>query len=342
MGRSTPYDDSFRTLLTDCPKLVIPLVNEMFSETYDMKEAVTLYQNEHFLPDAEERISDSNFSIGADKRRRYNIECQSNRDGSIVIRLFEYGAQVAQETAESGDGWTTFRFPNSGVLYLRSGRDERLQHLLRIVTPSGELEYKIPLLKIRNYSIKSIFEKKLWFLIPFYFFNYRLEHLEESEEAREKMISEYHDIFARLGELVRKGELTEYERQSIRSMCERVALALAGKYENVRKGVEAVMTGRVLDYEAKDILREGIRIGEKRGKEIGEKIGEKAGTLATLVRGVRRKLEKNKSPEAAAEELEQETSCIVSVMELIRKYPEEDDEAIVQRLMEIGKSFGDA
>lgn len=337
MGRSTPYDDSFRTLLTDCPKLIIPLVNEMFSETYDTKDTVTLYQNEHFLPEEEERISDSNFSIGADRRKRYNIECQSNRDGSIVIRLFEYGAQVAQENAESEDGRTTFRFPNSGVLYLRSSREESREHLIRIVTPSGELAYKIPLLKIRDYTIESIFEKKLWFLIPFYFFNYRMSHLEQSKDELEEMIKAYHDIFARLGELVRKGELTEYERQSIRSMCRRVALALAEKYEKVRKGVETVMGGKVLEYEAKDILREGIKTGEERGKEIGQEIGKEEGSLATLVRGVRRKLEKNKTPEAAAEELEQELSCVMSVIEMIREHPEESDDVIVRRLMEDGK-----
>lgn len=341
MGGSTPYDDSFRTLLTDCPKLVIPLVNEMFSETYDTKDAVTLYQNEHFLPDEEERISDSNFSIGADKGKRYNIECQSNRDGSIVIRLFEYGAQVAQENAEIDDERTTFRFPNSGVLYLRSSREESREHCIRIVTPSGELAYKIPLLKIGDYTIESIFEKKLWFLIPFYFFNYRMRHLEQSKEELEEMIKAYHDIFARLGELVRRGELTEYERQSIRSMCKRVALALAGRYEKVRKGVEAVMGGKVLEYEAKDILREGIKTGEERGKKIGEEIGKEIGkeegTLMTLVHGVRRKLEKNKTPETAAEELEQEISCVLLVMGMIREHPEESDDAIVRRLMEDGK-----
>lgn len=298
----------------------------MFSERYDTKDTVTLYQNEHFLPDEGERISDSNFSIGADRSKRYNIECQSNRDGSIVIRLFEYGAQVAQENAESEDGQTTFRFPNSGVLYLRSSREESREHLIRIVTPSGELVYKIPLLRIRDYTIDAIFEKKLWFLIPFYFFNYRMSCLEQSEAEREDMIQAYHDIFARLGDLVRKGELTEYERQSIRSMCGRVAQALAGKYEKVREGVEAVMGGKVLEYEAKDILREGIKTGEERGKE--------EGSLASLVRGVRKKLEKNKTPEIAAEELEQDLSHVMAVMEMIREHPEESDDTIVRRLME--------
>ena len=31
---NTPYDDVFRTLLTDCTKLIIPIVNEIFKEDY--------------------------------------------------------------------------------------------------------------------------------------------------------------------------------------------------------------------------------------------------------------------------------------------------------------------
>ena len=34
----TPYDDSFRTLLTDCKRLIVPLVNEMFGENWQETE----------------------------------------------------------------------------------------------------------------------------------------------------------------------------------------------------------------------------------------------------------------------------------------------------------------
>ena len=34
----TPYDDAFRTLLVDCPELVIPLINETFGEHYVRNE----------------------------------------------------------------------------------------------------------------------------------------------------------------------------------------------------------------------------------------------------------------------------------------------------------------
>ena len=35
---NTPYDDVFRTLLTDCTELMIPVVNEIFHTKYTGKE----------------------------------------------------------------------------------------------------------------------------------------------------------------------------------------------------------------------------------------------------------------------------------------------------------------
>lgn len=35
---NTPYDDVFRTLLTDCTELIIPVVNEIFHTKYTGKE----------------------------------------------------------------------------------------------------------------------------------------------------------------------------------------------------------------------------------------------------------------------------------------------------------------
>ena len=34
MTVNTPYDDVFRTLLNDCSSLIIPVVNEIFHESY--------------------------------------------------------------------------------------------------------------------------------------------------------------------------------------------------------------------------------------------------------------------------------------------------------------------
>ena len=50
-------------------------------------------------------------------------------------------------------------------------------------------------------------------------------------------------------------------------MTKRVVRALARKYKHVRKGVEEVMGGRVLDYDAKRILNRGIKQGREEGRE---------------------------------------------------------------------------
>lgn len=46
---NTPYDDVHRTLLNDCPKLIIPVVNEMFQKKYSDNEKITLLNNEFFI-----------------------------------------------------------------------------------------------------------------------------------------------------------------------------------------------------------------------------------------------------------------------------------------------------
>ena len=90
----TPYDDSFRTLLTDCKRLIVPLVNEMFGENWQETENVELYQNEVFITTGadEKRITDSNFTIG--NSRRYHIECQSSVECFMTLRIFQFSSLI--------------------------------------------------------------------------------------------------------------------------------------------------------------------------------------------------------------------------------------------------------
>lgn len=53
-------------------------------------------------------------------------------------------------------------------------------------------------------------------------------------------------------------------------MSDKVVENLARKYENVREGVKSVMGGKVLEHEAKTILREGWKQGEDYGIKKGK------------------------------------------------------------------------
>ena len=91
---TTAYDDSFRTLLNDCTELVIPVVNEVFGESYTGMEEIIFSPNEHFLSqdvgNEEKRITDTTFVIVRfnDIRKRYHMECESKLDRMILIHIF--------------------------------------------------------------------------------------------------------------------------------------------------------------------------------------------------------------------------------------------------------------
>ena len=273
---STPYDDAQRTLSVDCPSLLIPLVNEAFRTNYPLDADVKLYNNEFFITTGndQKRITDSNFSLNGEKTIRYHFECQSTEDGSLTLRLFEYGAQIALTMAEYSKEESTFIFPHAAVLYLRTENTTPSSIWMRIVTPGGEVAYEIPVVKVQDYDLEEIFDKKLLFLLPYYFLRYQLKLLEQNADERLRLRQTYQDIFQRLSLLEQGGEITEFTRQSLKAMIDKVAMFRANRYEKVKEEVKEIMGGKILDYEAKDIRNKGIQMGITIGKEAGKQEGE--------------------------------------------------------------------
>ena len=236
--------------------MIVPLVNEMFGENWQETENVELYQNEVFITTGadEKRITDSNFTIG--NSRRYHIECQSSVDGTMTVRIFEYSTQIAITTAESDVSKTVFTMPASGILYLRCNDSTPDSQEIVVNTPGGTVSYKIPIVKIKDYSLDDMLSKKLFFLIPFYFFNYSLEKMEKDHALIEDMKNTYLKLWDQLESLVQQGKISEFEKSAIKAMCDKVAQSLTNKYDNVKEGVDSVMGGEILDYEAKRIRNE--------------------------------------------------------------------------------------
>ena len=225
---NTPYDDVFRTLLNDCSELIIPVINEIFHEEYTGKEKVEFSQNELFF--------------------------------------------------QQLDGTEEERITDSSFVIIGAGNRKKRYHIecqstpdkltIRMKTPGGNLTYKVPILKVKQYSIEVIFEKKLLFLIPFYIFCYEAELKKIAENGRKlaALKEEYKSIREHLDELCEKGFLEEYTKQAIIIMTENVVNSLARKYEAIREGVMDCMGGKILEYEAKDILNRGRQEGRTAGR----------------------------------------------------------------------------
>ena len=146
------YDGAFRTILNDCRKMILPVINEIFDEEYIGDEKIEFFPNEHFLDQQDaadkERITDTNFRVIGKEIKKYHLECESSLpDGKMAIRLFEYDAQIALDEGEVMEETLTVAFPNTAVLYLRSYKKTPDKMRYVIVTPGGTVQYDIPVMK---------------------------------------------------------------------------------------------------------------------------------------------------------------------------------------------------
>ena len=272
---TTAYDDSFRTLLTDCKQLVIPVVNEAFGENYTGAEEIIFNPNEHFLNqdsgNEEKRVTDSNFIIVSAEgaKKRYHIECEANLDDTIIVRIFEYDAQIALNDGRMDGATFTVSFPHSAVMALRHTRNTPDTMHVRVVTPGGETGYNVPVIKVQQYSLEEIFQRRLLFFLPFYIFSHekQLPEYESDETKLKKLTDEYRRIQAKLDELQEAGDLDAFTKNAICATIMHVLALIAEKYQKVREGVEHIMRGKVIEYEAKTIRNEGLRECEIKGKE---------------------------------------------------------------------------
>lgn len=280
---NTPYDDVFRTLLNDCSRLIIPVINEVFDECFNGDEKVVFSPEIHFMnqQDGEEvkRITDSSFTIVGKEEKKFLYECQSTADSSMLVRIFEYATQIALDQGEIIENTLKVEIPRSAILFLRSTESTPDKMRIEMITPGGTVSFDILVMKTQRYGIEEIFEKNLLFLIPFYIFSHesRFEEYNNDKDKLEILKAEYADIMARLDQLLENGSISAYTRKIIMEMADKVLENIARKFEHVREGVKSVMGGKVLEHEAKTILREGWKQGHEQGREEGREEGRREG-----------------------------------------------------------------
>lgn len=268
------YDGAFRTIVNDCRKLLIPMINEIFGEAFTGDEEIQFFPNEHFISQQEnagkERITDTNFRVIGRVIKKYHLECESSRpDGKITVRLFEYDAQIALDEGDVTEETLMVTFPNTAVIYLRAYEKTPDKMKYVIVTPGGTVQYDIPVMKVQAYSLDEIFEKRLLMLIPFYIFSHE-KNLPEYNNDADKLAglrAEYQEILERLDGLEQKGVIGAFDKRTIIELSSDVIKLIAQKYENVQKGIGGIMVGPLIETEARTILNKGIQQGVSQTKK---------------------------------------------------------------------------
>lgn len=268
MNNNTIFDDVFRTMVEKMTYLLVPLINEVFHTSYPKDVKIVHLRNEHQLEDGE-LITDAQLLIGD---KVYHIECQSVDDTTMSIRMFEYDLAIALENRRKVGRRFFVEFPRSCVIYLRTTRNTPDVEEVELLFPDGQVcVYRVPTVKLERYTKDSIFEKNLLLLLPFYVMRYEdaAHTIGEDSEKLQGLLKEYEDIRINLEkELSTAGRSELYT--DLNKLIIRISNYIFREEEKVRKGVDEVMGGKVLQLESERLREEGMAIGKAEGKAEGE------------------------------------------------------------------------
>ena len=271
----TLYDDVFKTQCSYMLPLLIPVVNELFGTDYELdKSELERYANEHMKMAVSEDDSQKVSKVISDSYLKlngviYHIECQSTADGSILIRILDYNMQIAYENAKLNTTKEILevKLPNSAIMMLRpTSEDEpkKTERIIRYYYKDQQIDMVVPVMHVQGYSMKEIYEKNLYFLIPFFPLRYEksIEHIAnnclENLEEYDKIYSELKEFTALFYDAYIHDKLSENYTRELATLYRKVVNLISDKLEDdYKERLVNTMDGQVLELQCQKWFREG-------------------------------------------------------------------------------------
>ena len=298
----TIFDDVFRTIAQKMPYLLIPLINEVFQTNYPEDIHFQQLRNEHYEK-LGKIITDSILQI---EDHTYHLECQSSLDGRMVIRMFEYDFSIALELAQKNNETFEIEFPQSCVLYIRNHRERSLpdyhEAIVRFVD-GQQILYRVPILRAQNYTVDSIFEKRLLILLPYHILRYEsfLKNSGTNSKKLEQLLTDYQKISDALEQCTDDQKSTLYI--DMIALIEEIADYIIPKdNEKVRERLGDIMGGKILKLES-ERLRE---LGEAKGRADGLIQGQAEGRKTERIEAIQNMIKYDVSKEKILQDYSEE------------------------------------
>ena len=298
----TIFDDVFRTIAQKMPYLLIPLINEVFQTNYPEDIHFQQLRNEHYEK-LGKIITDSILQI---EDHTYHLECQSSLDGRMVIRMFEYDFSIALELAQKNNETFEIEFPQSCVLYIRNHRERSLpdyhEAIVRFVD-GQQILYRVPILRAQNYTVDSIFEKRLLILLPYHILRYEsfLKNSGTNSKKLEQLLTDYQKISDALEQCTDDKKSTLYI--DMIALIEEIADYIIPKdNEKVRERLGDIMGGKILKLES-ERLRE---LGEAKGRAEGRIQGQAEGRKTERIEAIQNMIKYDVSKEKILQDYSEE------------------------------------
>lgn len=259
------WDEALKKEVFVMPEQVFPLIEELYGKHYDRGTPIEPLATEFSVERADTRKITSiraDITLLIDKIDIYHFECHLEHDGTMVLRMFEYGAHVAltyptKIPTNDSDAFTySLTFPHSAVLYLQDNQNtpDFLQCKIHF-QDGGEYTYRVPTLKIQSYSLAEIEKRHLTLLTPFLPLRFRKNMAKDKTTGKvsfhltkEELTSFYQELILILDREVAAGQLTEQNRSTILSLLRKSMFRVFYQDEDLIKEV-VKMTEPILELE---------------------------------------------------------------------------------------------
>ena len=245
-----PFDSVLRTVQQNLRRLIILLMNRIFDTDFTGNERIEPAATEMMLLKSDgsrvRRGVDAHFTIvdSAGNRYIFHIECQTNPDGSIVMRFAEYDLQLALEARTTEmDGTLDLYLPNSVLLNLRGSSAPRQ---IRIHKDDQTLIQEIKVQNMTDLTAADLFAQDTLALLPFWIFTHsgRLTDLGIDPAEEEGLIEEFRYICSRLNKIEEEKRIDTFEHSVL--------------LELIRRATHNAVPGSRLEKEVKEMADANI------------------------------------------------------------------------------------
>ena len=261
------YDSVFWTGVVRLTPYLIPLVNEVFGTHYSSQTQIRLLPMKQVtkMPDQslEERETDQIAELRDGENglpAYYHFEVETWAGSSIAIRIAEYAAGAAFSSIQPIEDGAKMTIPHSAVIVLRKSSKE--DFYLTIEYPHGAVRYQVPVIRMADYTLEELLEKKLYLLLPFFGFLYVNTEEELNTETILKRFREDFDRICReFDDESGKKLLEKDEAYYLLELIQRVLDKLFADNNEITEEVDKTMGGKLIEFELDRKMKESREEG---------------------------------------------------------------------------------
>ena len=218
------WDNISKRLLQIYPRMIFPIIKEIFDEEYPENAKVVFLSMEYVIDRMEKtgekilRTIRADFVFKIANKDIYHFECQIQPDAQMIIRMYEYDSETAvHHTVRNENGQKIITFPRSVILYLTRAKNTPDTECLRIYLPDDTcVEYTVPVMKVQNYNLSMIHDKKLYAILPLTLLRFKKEPKQKYKEKDIKELTEYiKKVILILEEAYKEGYISEIQKNDI-------------------------------------------------------------------------------------------------------------------------------